>query len=72
MKPSVSQVKEWVENEFIGNSAAKVYFASASSCLDDDFYKVVGGGKTKYFYGETAWQDAQRLASYIYFQVQFA
>jgi hypothetical protein len=54
MKPAVSQVKEWIENEFIGNSVAKVYFASASSCLDDDFYKVVGGGKTKYFYGETA------------------
>ena len=72
MKPAVSQVKEWIENEFIGNSVAKVYFASASSCLDDDFYKVVGGKKTKYFYGETAWQDAQRLASDIYFQVQFA
>jgi hypothetical protein len=72
MKPAVSQVKEWIENEFIGNSVAKVYFASASSCLDDDFYKVVGGGKTKYFYGETAWQDAQRLAGDIYFQVQFA
>ena len=72
MKPAVSQVKEWIENEFIGNSVAKVYFASASWCLDDDFYKVVGGKKTKYFYGETAWQDAQRLAGDIYFQVQFA
>jgi hypothetical protein len=71
MKPSVSQVKKWEENEFIGNSVAKVYLPRFL-CLDDDFYKVVGGGKTKYFYGETAWQDAQRLASDIYFQVQFA
>lgn len=62
MKPSVSQVKKWEENEFIGNSVAKVFVAD----IDDDFYKVVGGGKTKYFYGETAWQDAQRLASDIY------
>jgi hypothetical protein len=68
MKPSVSQVKKWEENEFIGNSVAKVFVAD----IDEDFYKVVGGGKTKYFYGETAWQDAQRLASDIYFQVQFA
>ena len=68
MKPAVSQVKKWVENEFISNSAAKVFVAD----IDEDFYKVVGAGKTKYFYGETAWQDAQRLASDIYFQVQFA
>ncbi len=68
MKPAVSQVKKWVENEFISNSAAKVFVAD----IDEDFYKVVGAGKTKYFYGETAWQDAQRLAGDIYFQVQFA
>ena len=68
MKPAVSQVKKWEENEFISNSVAKVFVAD----INDDFYKVVGGGKTKYFYGETAWQDAQRLAGDIYFQVQFA
>ena len=55
MKPKVSQVKKWEENEFISNSVAKVFVAD----IDDDFFKVVGGGKTKYFYGETAWQDAQ-------------
>jgi hypothetical protein len=67
MKPAVSQVKEWIENEFIGNSAAKVFVAD----IDDDFFKVVGGGKTKYFYGETAWQDAQRLAGDIHFADNF-
>jgi len=68
MKPAVSQVKKWIENEFISNSAAKVFVAD----INDDFFKVVGGGKTKYFYGETAWQDAQRLAGDIYCKVQFA
>lgn len=68
MKPKVSQVKKWVEDEFISNSAVKVFVAD----IDDCFLKVVGGKKTKYFYGETAWQDAQRLASDIYFEIQFA
>lgn len=68
MKPKVGQVKKWIENEFIGNSVAKVYVAD----IDEDFYKVVGGGKTKYFYGETAWQDAQRLAGDIHCKVLFA
>jgi hypothetical protein len=68
MKPKVSQVTKWVEVEFISNSVAKVFVADNY----DDFWKVVGGGKTKYFYGETAWQDAQRCASDIYCQVQFA
>lgn len=68
MKPKVGQVKKWIENEFIGNSVAKVFVAD----IDEDFYKVVGGGKTKYFYGETAWQDAQRLAGDIHSKVLFA
>jgi hypothetical protein len=65
-KPTVSQVKKWIENEFISNSVAKVYVAD----INDDFFKVVGGKKAKYFYGETAWQDAQRFASDIYFEKQ--
>lgn len=61
-KPKVGEVKQWQENPYIGNSFAKVYVAD----IDDCFLKVVGAGKTKYFYGETAWQDAQRLAGDIY------
>ena len=68
MKPKVGQVKNWMEQEFIGNSVAKVYVAD----IDEDFFKVVGAGKTKYFYGETAWQDAQRLAGDLYFADNFA
>jgi hypothetical protein len=68
MKPKVSQVTKWVEVEFISNSVAKVFVADNY----DDFWKVVGGGKTKYFYGETAWQDAKRFASDVYCRVQFA
>ena len=68
MKPKVSQVTKWVEVEFISNSVAKVFVADNY----DDFWKVVGGGKTKYFYGETAWQDAQRLAGDIYFADNFS
>jgi hypothetical protein len=68
MKPKVSQVKKWEENRFISNSVAKVFVAD----IDVDFFKVVGGGKTKYFYGETAWQDAQRLAGDIYFADNFS
>ena len=45
MKPKVSQVTKWVEVEFISNSVAKVFVADNY----DDFWKVVGGGKTKYF-----------------------
>lgn len=66
-KPTVSQVKKWIENEFISNSAAKVFFAD----IDDCFFKVTGGKKVKYFYGETAWSDAQRFASDIYFEKQW-
>lgn len=63
-KPKVSEVKSWVQNEFISNSSATVLVAD----INDDFFKVVGGGKVKYFFGETAWSDAERFASDIYFK----
>jgi hypothetical protein len=66
MKPSASQVKNWVEEESLSNPSSTVYSADT----EEDFYKVIGGGKTKYFYGETAWQDAERFASDIYFKSQ--
>jgi hypothetical protein len=63
-KPKVSEVKNWIQNEFISNSSATVLFAD----INNDFFKVVGGGKVKYFYGELAFSDAQRFASDIYFK----
>ena len=66
-KPKVSEVKNWVENPFISNSTATVFVAD----INDDFFKVVGGGKSKYFFGETAHSDAQRLASDIFFEVLY-
>lgn len=63
-KPKVSEVKKWIENPFISNSVATVLVAD----INDDFFKVVGGGKVKYFYGETAHSDSERFASDIYFK----
>ncbi len=64
-KPKVSDVKHWDIVMELSNSIANVYTAD----IDDFFFKVTGKGvKTKYFYGETAWQDSQRYASDAYFK----
>lgn len=61
-KPSVSEVTEWIVNKELSNKYATVYHAN----IDDFFMKVVGNGRrTKYFYGENAWSDSQRLAGDI-------
>ena len=58
-RPHVSEVSRWIEDEEERNQVAKLYFAD----IDDAFWKVVAEGKKpKYFYGETAWQDARRYA----------
>ena len=64
-KPKVSDVRHWDIVTELSNSIASVYTAD----IDDFFFKVTGKGvKTKYFYGEMAWQDSQRYASDAYFK----
>lgn len=59
-RPSVRDVSKW--NLVDGNDTAKVY--TASGVHDGFFYKVtITGQRPKYFYGETAWSDAIRLAN---------
>lgn len=59
-KPSVTAVKEWeVEYE---SDLVRVEVGTAE--FPDDYWKVIpAGGKPKYFYGESAWSDARRMAS---------
>jgi hypothetical protein len=55
-KPSVSSTA-WTR--IFHNGGVQVYEADKYY----DFYKVVpGSGKPKYFFGETAWMNAQRYA----------
>lgn len=59
-RPKVSQVNSWELHE-LSNEVAKVYVADIDYGF---FYKVeVIGFKPKYFYGESAWQDASRHAN---------
>ena len=68
-KPKVSEVKHWSIVIELSNSIASVYTAD----IDDFFFKVTGKGvRTKYFYGETAWQDSQRYASDVYFKLKIS
>ncbi len=55
-RPSVSSTT-WTR--IFHNSGVTVYEADKYY----DYYKVTpGSGKPKYFFGETAWMDAQRFA----------
>jgi hypothetical protein len=55
-KPSVASTT-WTR--IFHNGGVQVYEADKYY----DFYKVTpGSGKPKYFFGETAWMDAQRFA----------
>jgi hypothetical protein len=56
-RPSVSSVNCW--NQIFHNGGVKVYEADNYY----DYYKVVPkNGKPKYFFGESAWMNAQRFA----------
>lgn len=63
-KPSVSAVKDWevaYDSDLVRVEVGTAEFA-------EDYWKVIpAGGKPKYFYGESAWSDARRLASDIDF-----
>jgi len=59
-KPSVSAVKDWevaYDSDLVRVEVGTAEFA-------EDYWKVIPAGeKPKYFYGESAWSDARRLAS---------
>ena len=60
-KPSVKTVKSWTV-------LFKSDLVQVDSSDDDWFYRVrVTGQRVKYFYGESAWSDARRLASDVDF-----
>lgn len=63
-KPSITTVKEWdtvYESELV-----TVYSGTAE--FPEDYWKVVpAGGKPEYFYGESAWMNARRVAADIDF-----
>ena len=58
-KPSVSLVKEWEVSDETEHFCMYV----GTAVFEDDYFKVVTSDKkTKLFYGEMAWADAQRYA----------
>lgn len=59
-RPSVTAVSEW---ELVFQSdLVRVEVGTAE--FPEDYWRVTpAGGKPKYFYGETAWSDARRMAS---------
>lgn len=64
-KPSVTAVKEW--EEVFSSDLVRVEVGTAE--FPEDYWKVIpAGGKPKYFYGESAWSDARRMASDLDFQ----
>lgn len=63
-KPSISAVKDWE----VAYDSDLVRVEVGTAVFDEDYWKVIpSSGKPKYFYGETAWSDARRLASDIDF-----
>jgi hypothetical protein len=59
VKPKVSDVKQWHHDQELSNKNADVYVSD----IDFAFYKVTARNqRPRYFYGETAWQDAARYA----------
>jgi hypothetical protein len=59
-KPSVSAVKGWE----VAYDSDLVRVEVGTAVFDEDYWKVIPAGeKPKYFYGESAWSDARRLAS---------
>lgn len=67
-RPSISMVKEWG----VAYNSDLVVVESGTAVFNEDYWRVTPGGqRPKYFYGESAWSDAQRMASDIDFQVHF-
>lgn len=58
-KPSVSLVKEWE----LAEETDDFVIHTGTAVFEGDYYKVsTSDGKTKLFYGETSWSDAERYA----------
>jgi hypothetical protein len=67
-KPSVSLVKEWK----VVYESDEVRVEAGTAVFREDYYKVIPtSGRSKLFYGESAWSDAQRMASDLDFQAIF-
>jgi len=64
-RPSVTMVEDW---ELVFESdLVRVEVGSAE--FPEDYWKVIPAGeKPKYFYGESAWSDAQRDAGDLDFR----
>ncbi len=64
-RPSVSSVSEW---EVVYDSdLVRVEVGTAE--FPEDYWRVIPAGeKPKYFYGESAWMDARRIASDLDFE----
>jgi hypothetical protein len=59
-KPSISSVSEW--ETVYDSDLVRVEVGTAE--FPEDYWKVIPtNGKPKYFYGESAWSDARRMAS---------
>lgn len=59
-RPSVSSVSEW--QVVYDSDLVRVEVGTAE--FSEDYWKVIPtNGKPKYFYGESAWMDARRMAS---------
>lgn len=59
-KPKVSEVSGWYLDNELSNDTALVWWSQDHM---GEFAKVTTlGGKPKYFYGESAWSDASRMA----------
>jgi len=68
-RPKVAEVNNWTIVEDMSNEIATVWEADNIP----DFFKLTSPAHaTKLFYGETAWQDAQRLSSDLFFKVRVA
>jgi hypothetical protein len=60
-KPSVKLVKEWT----VAYDSDLVTVSYGSAVFEQDYWKLVNKvtKKTTYFYGESAWSNARRIAS---------
>ncbi len=64
-KPSVKLVSEW-ETAY---ASELVIVSYGTAVFEQDYWRVknLSNGKVQYFYGESAWSDARRIASDIDF-----
>jgi hypothetical protein len=60
-KPSVKLVKEWT----VAYDSDLVTVSYGTAVFEQDYWKLVNKvtKKTTYFYGESAWSNARRIAS---------